>query len=232
MPLLSEIRDDGHYNLCVSNQADTTDEMLGGCITNQGLQKDKIDATLIHSKSPPPTLPHYVPSISVTSTPIRYPSRQSHPATSPSYTSSILTSGPCKIRELLSHKQEVCGLKWSFDEKQLASGGNDNKLLVWNISGTGGESRHGKSTNGGHCIAPEFKFCEHTAAVKAIAWSPHQTSLLASGGNLSVLLCPFATVSTCFVCKGGTADRTIRFWNTSTGAALNHVDTGSQVSYI
>jgi cell division cycle 20-like protein 1, cofactor of APC complex len=30
-----------------------------------------------------------------------------------------------------SHKQEICGLKWSFDDKYLASGGNDNKLMVW-----------------------------------------------------------------------------------------------------
>lgn len=34
--------------------------------------------------------------------------------------------------KLLGHKQEVCGLKWSFhDENQLASGGNDNKLFIW-----------------------------------------------------------------------------------------------------
>ena len=33
--------------------------------------------------------------------------------------------------ELSCHKQEVCGLKWSFDERMLASGGNDNKLYVW-----------------------------------------------------------------------------------------------------
>lgn len=36
------------------------------------------------------------------------------------------------INKLVSHKQEVCGLKWSFDEQQLCSGGNDNKLYVWN----------------------------------------------------------------------------------------------------
>ena len=47
------------------------------------------------------------------------------------------------------------------------------------------------------------------AAVKAIAWSPHQHGLLASGG--------------------GTADRCIRFWNTASGAALTAIDTGSQV---
>ena len=70
---------------------------------------------------------------------------------------------------LASHKQEVCGLKWSFDEPaHLASGGNDNKLLVWDVK------NHRQ---------PKHRFAEHTAAVKAIAWSPHQHGLLASGGG-------------------------------------------------
>lgn len=71
--------------------------------------------------------------------------------------------------KLTSHKQEVCGLKWSFDEPaHLASGGNDNNLLVWDIR------NHRQETQ---------RFAEHTAAVKAIAWSPHQHGLLASGGG-------------------------------------------------
>jgi cell division cycle 20-like protein 1 (cofactor of APC complex) len=69
------------------------------------------------------------------------------------------------IRKLVGHKQEVCGLKWSFDDQQLASGGNDNKLLLWNVTSS----------------APMLRFTDHTAAVKAIAWSPHQNGLLASG---------------------------------------------------
>lgn len=56
---------------------------------------------------------------------------------------------------------------------------------------------------------PLLRFNEHTAAVKAIAWSPHQHGILASGG--------------------GTADRCLRFWNTATDTRLNCVDTGSQV---
>ena len=32
---------------------------------------------------------------------------------------------------MTGHKQEVCGLKWSFDQQQLASGGNDNRLNIW-----------------------------------------------------------------------------------------------------
>ena len=56
---------------------------------------------------------------------------------------------------------------------------------------------------------PLYRFSDHNAAVKAIAWSPHQHHLLASGG--------------------GTADRTIKFWNTQTGSMIKEVDTGSQV---
>lgn len=97
------------------------------------------------------------------------------------------------IRKLIEHKQEVCGIKWSFDEQQVASGGNDNKLLVWSI----------------HSSSPVRKFLSHTAAVKAIAWSPHQHGLLASGG--------------------GTADRTIRFWNTLENTQIHLIDTDSQV---
>ncbi|KAK7944787.1 hypothetical protein WMY93_000515 [Mugilogobius chulae] len=96
-------------------------------------------------------------------------------------------------RRLQGHRQEVCGLKWSPDHQHLASGGNDNKLLVWNSSS----------------LLPVQQYSDHLAAVKAIAWSPHQHGLLASGG--------------------GTADRCLRFWNTLTGQALQSTDTGSQV---
>jgi len=97
------------------------------------------------------------------------------------------------VSKLTGHKQEVCGLKWSFDQQQLSSGGNDNKLLLWNL----------------HSTQPVYKFSSHTAAVKALAWSPHQYGLLASGG--------------------GTADKTIRYWNTLNGEEVGCIDTGSQV---
>ncbi|XP_048006051.1 fizzy-related protein homolog isoform X1 [Leguminivora glycinivorella] len=97
------------------------------------------------------------------------------------------------VRVLQGHRQEVCGLKWSPDGLSLASGGNDNKLLIWSL----------------HSSTPVQTYSSHVAAVKAIAWSPHQHGLLASGG--------------------GTADRCIRFWNTLTGQPMQYVDTGSQV---
>ncbi|XP_044738403.1 cell division cycle protein 20 homolog isoform X2 [Chrysoperla carnea] len=102
------------------------------------------------------------------------------------------------------HTQDVCGLKWSPDGKYLASGGNDNILNIWSLAGI-----NLKYTNG----EPLYSYNNsHTAAVKALAWCPYQPNVLASGG--------------------GTADRTIKFWNCNTGALLNSVDTKSQVCSI
>jgi cell division cycle 20-like protein 1 (cofactor of APC complex) len=95
------------------------------------------------------------------------------------------------------HRQEVCGLKWAPEGTHLASGGNDNRLLVWDVRAT---------------RAPQLRFNEHVAAVKALAWSPHQRGLLASGG--------------------GTADRTIKTWSTISAACVSSTDTGSQVCNI
>ncbi len=68
---------------------------------------------------------------------------------------------------LRAHRQEVCGMKWSIDGTQLASGGNDNMLYIWNAQGG----------------SPVVEFTDHKAAVKAVDWSPHERGLLASGGG-------------------------------------------------
>ena len=96
------------------------------------------------------------------------------------------------------HTQEVCGLAWSADGAYLASGANDNTLCIWD------------GTNmGSNTAVPKHILTDHQAAVKAVAWSPHERNLLASGG--------------------GTADRCIKFWNAASGSLINSVDTGSQV---
>lgn len=117
--------------------------------------------------------------------------------------------GTAPERRLNAHRQEVCGLKWSPNKEcmyslinsliyilcvvDLASGGNDNQLLVWSLRRN----------------EPVQTHSEHNAAVKAVAWSPHHHGVLVSGG--------------------GTADRSLRFWNTLTGQAMQCVETGSQV---
>jgi cell division cycle 20-like protein 1 (cofactor of APC complex) len=131
---------------------------------------------------------------------------------------------------LLAHRQEVCGLKWSPIVQLLASGGNDNKLLVWDTrlsrscSCSSSSLSHHNNRNtqterdridSSKGTTPLFCYNQHTAAVKAIAWSPHQRGLLLSGG--------------------GTADRTIKLWDTlhttdpNDTKPLLSIDTGSQV---
>ncbi|EDO17611.1 hypothetical protein Kpol_1061p36 [Vanderwaltozyma polyspora DSM 70294] len=95
--------------------------------------------------------------------------------------------------QIETHTQEVCGLKWNVEENKLASGGNDNIVCVYD----------------GTSVTPTLTFREHTAAVKAIGWSPHKRGILATGG--------------------GTADRRLKIWNVNTAMKLNDADTGSQV---
>lgn len=111
---------------------------------------------------------------------------------------------------LQAHSQEVCGLAWSPDCRLLASGGNDNTARVWDSCVL---SRPGRPLGGsGGALqrsSPLHTLTAHKAAVKALAWSPHTRGLLATGG--------------------GTADKCIRLWSTTSGEQLRCVDTGSQV---
>ncbi|KZF21960.1 putative cell division cycle protein Cdc20 [Xylona heveae TC161] len=100
-----------------------------------------------------------------------------------------------KVAELVSHTSEVCGLEWRPDGAQLATGGNDNLVSIWDARSL---------------AAPKFTKTNHRAAVKALSWCPWQHNLLATGG--------------------GSFDRHIHFWNTTTGARTNSIDTGSQVT--
>ena len=100
-----------------------------------------------------------------------------------------------KVAELVSHTSEVCGLEWRSDGAQLATGGNDNLVSIWDARSL---------------AVPKFTKTNHKAAVKALAWCPWNINLLATGG--------------------GSYDRHIHFWNTTSGARVNSIDTGSQVT--
>lgn len=65
------------------------------------------------------------------------------------------------------HQEEICGLQWSPDGSQLASGGNDNLCCIWNANST----------------IPLFTFKESAAGVKALAWCPWEKNVLATGGG-------------------------------------------------
>ncbi|KAK6202598.1 anaphase promoting complex, Cdc20, Cdh1, and Ama1 subunits [Scheffersomyces amazonensis] len=98
------------------------------------------------------------------------------------------------------HTAEVCGIEYRSDGIQFASGGNDNLVSIWDV-----RQSHSSST-----AQPLFTKTNHKAAVKALSWCPYQSSLLATGG--------------------GSTDKTINFWNTTTGARVNTIETGSQIS--
>lgn len=93
-------------------------------------------------------------------------------------------------------EHEITGLAWSPDGKVLAVGSNDNSLSLWELS-----ANHLHRT---------FRIQHHEGAVKALAWSPHQSNVLASGG--------------------GKNDGKISVWNSRTGELKREIETGAQVS--
>ncbi|ONI24926.1 hypothetical protein PRUPE_2G269500 [Prunus persica] len=99
----------------------------------------------------------------------------------------------CRLR---THTEEVCGLKWSGEGNVLASGGNENLLYIWDSS----------KMNSQRFL---FRLKDHRAAVKALAWCPYQSEVLASGA--------------------GTKDGCIKIWNTKKGTCIKSIATEAQV---
>ena len=116
-----------------------------------------------------------------------------------------------KVMELIGHHGEICGLKWRSDGEYLASGGNDNLVNIWDarleqsLLNANDESKEIEVRT-----QPKFAKRNHTAAVKALAWCPWQSNLLATGG--------------------GTNDATINFWNSSMGARVQSLKTPAQIT--
>ena len=71
------------------------------------------------------------------------------------------------IINYIGHEKEICGMKWSLDDKKLASGGDDNLLLIWDIRKQ----------------EPEKIFNSHLSAIKALDWSTYKFGYLISGGG-------------------------------------------------
>ncbi|KAL3373375.1 hypothetical protein AABB24_005393 [Solanum stoloniferum] len=95
-----------------------------------------------------------------------------------------------------AHRGEVCGVKWSSTGNALASGGNDNLVYIWDSFKT--SSRHYM-----------HRFNEHHAAVKALAWCPYSSDVLASGGGID--------------------DGCLKIWNTQKGTCISTNETGAQI---
>lgn len=65
------------------------------------------------------------------------------------------------------HTGEVCGLSYKKDGLQLASGGNDNTVMIWDT----------------RTSLPQWTKRNHNAAIKALSWCPYMPNILASGGG-------------------------------------------------
>ncbi|KAF2583459.1 hypothetical protein F2Q68_00006533, partial [Brassica cretica] len=133
------------------------------------------------------------------------------------------------------HTQEVCGLKWSGSGQQLASGGNDNVVHIWDRSVASSNS----TTQWLHRLE------EHTSAVKplpvdtgsqvcSLLWSKNERELLSShgfaqnqltlwkypsmvkmaelNGHTSRVLYMAQSPDGCTVASAA-GDETLRFWN-------------------
>jgi WD40 repeat protein len=126
------------------------------------------------------------------------------------------------------HTQQICGLAWSLDGQYFASGGNDNAMFIF-------ETRrilHYEDPKTTPLIMVHHDYVYNSpsgqdealrilpgrenhryllnAAVKALAFCPWQPSLLAAGG--------------------GSNDRCIHFYHTTSGAKLATIDCSAQVT--
>ncbi|GFP89405.1 cell division cycle 20.5 cofactor of apc complex [Phtheirospermum japonicum] len=101
------------------------------------------------------------------------------------------------VSRIEAHTSKICGLKWSSTGKLLASGGNDNLVYLWDVRKMGSKQH-------------VYRFNDHRAAVKALAWSPYDENVLASGG--------------------GTDDGSIKIWNTQKGTCISSTNTNAQIT--
>lgn len=71
------------------------------------------------------------------------------------------------VINLDKHLDEPCKIKWDFQGNYMCSGGNDNKIFIWDI----------RKLKAVQC------YKEHKAAVRALDWNPWHYGTLISGGG-------------------------------------------------
>ena len=92
------------------------------------------------------------------------------------------------------HREEICSVRFAKDGTRIATSSNDCTVKIWDVR---------------NIKEPVTVYEEHSAAIRAMQWSPMAHDVIVTGG--------------------GTSDKTIRLWNVDTGATICHIDTGSQV---
>ncbi|KAH7671908.1 Anaphase promoting complex Cdc20 Cdh1 and Ama1 subunits protein [Dioscorea alata] len=93
---------------------------------------------------------------------------------------------PHAFQTCQGHRGRVCGLKWSPSGRQLASGGGDGLVHIWELS-------MASSQRWLH------RFNSHKGSAKALCWSPVHSNLLASTGGDSDQCILVRNTSTCEV---------------------------------
>jgi len=144
------------------------------------------------------------------------------------------------VARLTAHTQQVCGLAWSPDNTHFASGGNDNSVYIFEtkkIISPSVNRRHTANSDNSLVVrhtdsytpmsypdhtsnrpspVPSLPasaarhYLPHSAAVKALAFAPWQSTLLA--------------------CGAGSNDRGIHFYHTLSGTKLAAIDCSAQVT--
>ena len=108
-----------------------------------------------------------------------------------------------------AHSAEICGIEYrpvgTTTTTTTPTSINDSLQFA-----SGGNDNLVCIWDARNVTTPIFSKSNHKAAVKALSWCPYQSTLLATGG--------------------GSTDKTINFWNTTTGARVNTIETGSQIS--
>lgn len=118
---------------------------------------------------------------------------------------------------ICTHTQQICGLAWSISGDFFATGGNDN---ICNLFSTKEVLARPTISNNDPDLSPNASYVigddivRHqwrlSAAVKAIAFCPWQNGLIAIGG--------------------GSNDRAIHFFHTTSGTCLATIDCGAQIT--
>jgi WD40 repeat protein len=92
------------------------------------------------------------------------------------------------------HNDEICTVRFGNDPNQIATSSNDTTVRIWDMR---------------NLDLPSIVYGEHTAAVRALQWSPLARDVIATGGGVS--------------------DQTLRLWNVNTGDTITWRATRSQV---